>query len=37
MMKILVTGCNGQVGHSLVKNLEPRHGLDISLFAFDRE
>lgn len=36
-MKILVTGCNGQVGHSLVKNLKPRHGHDISLFAFDRE
>lgn len=34
-MKVLVTGCNGQVGHCLVKHLESR--FDIELFAYDRE
>ena len=33
-MKVLVTGCNGQVGHCLVKQLNQR--ADVELFAFDK-
>lgn len=34
-MKVLVTGCHGQVGHCLVKQLEKR--VDIELIAYDRD
>ena len=34
-MKVLVTGCSGQVGYCLVEQLKKR--ADIELFAYDRE